>query len=75
NNVFYIYNIDDYYVIHEIRRPDTVLISSAKHFIIYVAKPVMKSSSVLLIFNQVSIHNPSNVKAWRPYWVLQKQLD
>ncbi|RIB04568.1 hypothetical protein C2G38_2254302 [Gigaspora rosea] len=68
NNVFHVYNVDDYHAIHKIRRPDTVSTSSAKHFVTCVAKPVIDSPSVPLIVNHISIHNPSN-----PYWVSQKQ--
>ncbi|RIB17669.1 hypothetical protein C2G38_2246262 [Gigaspora rosea] len=69
-HVFHVYNVDDYHAIHEIRRPDTVSTSSAKHFVTCVAKPVMESPFVPLIVNQTSIHNPSNVEAWRVNWYL-----
>ncbi|CAG8622181.1 6327_t:CDS:2, partial [Scutellospora calospora] len=48
---FHIYNIDDYYAIHEIQRPDTVTTSDTKHFVTCVAKPVLGSRSVLLVNN------------------------
>ena len=68
--MFYIYNIDDYHAIHELRRPDTVSTSAAKHFVTCVAKPVIDSQFVPLTFNGISIHNLSNVEAWRINWYL-----
>ncbi|RIB20690.1 hypothetical protein C2G38_2035039 [Gigaspora rosea] len=61
SNSFHIYNIDDYYAIHENCRPDTVSTSTANHFATCVAKPVMGYCSVPIIFNDILIHNPANV--------------
>ncbi|RIB19504.1 hypothetical protein C2G38_1258908 [Gigaspora rosea] len=57
NNVFHVYNVDDYHAIHEIHRPDTVSTSSAKHFVTCVAKPVIDSllCHLLLIIYQFTI--------------------
>ncbi len=71
--MLHIYNVDDYHAIHEIRRPDTVSTSTAKHFATCVAKPIIESSFVPIIFNNISIHNPSNVDAWRICWYLINQ--
>ena len=71
--MLYIYNIDDYHAIHEIRRPDTVSTSNAKHFATHVAKPITESLFVPIIFNDISIYNPSNVEAWRVCWYLINQ--
>ncbi|RIB15925.1 hypothetical protein C2G38_2191323 [Gigaspora rosea] len=60
HNNFHVYNIDDYHSIHENRRPDTVLTSTANHFATCIAKPIVGCSSVPLVFNGVSIHNPAN---------------
>ncbi|RHZ72469.1 hypothetical protein Glove_242g203 [Diversispora epigaea] len=59
-NIFYIYNIDDYHSIHENRRPNTVSTSTAKHFVTCVTKPITNCSSLPLMFNEMSIHNPAN---------------
>ncbi|RIB19812.1 hypothetical protein C2G38_2180856 [Gigaspora rosea] len=69
-NVFYVYNIDDYHAIHENRRPDTVLTSTTNHFATCVAKPIVGCSSVPIVFNNISIHNPENVEALRICWYL-----
>ena len=71
--MFHVYNVDDYHAIHEIRRPDTVSTSTAKHFATCVAKSITESSFVPIIFNNISIHNPSNVDAWRICWYLINQ--
>ena len=42
----------------------------AKHFATCVAKPVSEFPSVPLVFNGISIHNPSNVEAPRICWYL-----
>ncbi|RIB18493.1 hypothetical protein C2G38_2184472 [Gigaspora rosea] len=62
--------IDDYHAIHGIRRPDTTSTSSANHFATCVAKPVLESQSVLLVHNNISIHNPANIEAPRICWHL-----
>ncbi|RHZ85143.1 hypothetical protein Glove_71g82 [Diversispora epigaea] len=72
-NIFYIYNIDDYHSIHENRRPNTVSTSTAKHFVTCVAKPITNCSSLPLMFNEMSIHNPANVEASRICWYLIHQ--
>ncbi|RHZ88621.1 hypothetical protein Glove_21g172 [Diversispora epigaea] len=69
-NILHIYNIDDYHSIHEVRRPDTVSTSLAKHFATCVAKPVNEFPSVPLVFNGIFIHNPLNVEAPRICWYL-----
>ncbi|RHZ84981.1 hypothetical protein Glove_74g353 [Diversispora epigaea] len=69
-NILHIYNIDDYHLIHEIRQPNAVSTSLAKHFATCVAKPVDKFLSVPLIFNGISIYNPFNVEAPRICWYL-----
>ncbi|RHZ77860.1 hypothetical protein Glove_170g12 [Diversispora epigaea] len=69
-NILHIYNIDDYYSIHEVRRPDTVSTLLAKHFAIYVAKPVNEFPSIPLVFNGISIHNSLNIEASRICWYL-----
>ncbi|RHZ67630.1 hypothetical protein Glove_300g81 [Diversispora epigaea] len=68
--ILHIYNIDDYHSIYEICQPNAVSTSLAKHFATCVAKPVDKFPSVLLIFNGISIYNPSNVEAPRICWYL-----
>ncbi|RIB26101.1 hypothetical protein C2G38_2030493 [Gigaspora rosea] len=65
HNNFHVYNIDNYHSIHENRRPDTVSTSTANHFTTCVAKPIVGCSSVPLVFNGVSVHNPANVEASR----------
>ncbi|RHZ86168.1 hypothetical protein Glove_54g51 [Diversispora epigaea] len=80
-NILHIYNIDDYHSIHEIRQPNTVLTSLAKHFATCVAKPINEFSSVPLVtgrmeknrtcvFNGISIYNSLNVEASRICWYL-----
>ncbi|RIB25131.1 hypothetical protein C2G38_2166665 [Gigaspora rosea] len=69
-NNFHVYNIDDYHSIHENRRPDTVSCTTANHFATCVAKPILGCSSVPLVFNGVSVHNPENVEAPRICWYL-----
>ncbi|RIB21730.1 hypothetical protein C2G38_2140536 [Gigaspora rosea] len=69
-NRLHVYNIDDYHAIHGIRRPDTTSISSANHFATCIAKPVLESQSILLVHNNVSIHNPANIEAPRICWYL-----
>ncbi|RIB21323.1 hypothetical protein C2G38_2176936 [Gigaspora rosea] len=62
-NLFHVYNIDNYYTIHENRRPDTISTSTANHFATCVAIPVIEHFSVQLTFNGVSVHNPENIEA------------
>ncbi|RIB09531.1 hypothetical protein C2G38_2208680 [Gigaspora rosea] len=69
-NLFHVYNVDDYHSIHENRRPNTVSTSSAKHFATFVAKPIIECLSVPLNFNNVLIHNPANIEAYRICWYL-----
>src|SRR5947207_15867818 len=69
----HLYNIDDYHSIHELRQPNTVSTSAAKHFATCVAKPILECPFVPLIFNDISIHNPSNIEAWRLCWYLINQ--
>ncbi|CAB4393527.1 unnamed protein product [Rhizophagus irregularis] len=66
----HIYNVDDYHNIHEKRRPDTTSTSVAKHFATCVAKPVTECSTVPVVFNGISVHNPNNVEASRICWHL-----
>ncbi|RIB17645.1 hypothetical protein C2G38_2186759 [Gigaspora rosea] len=65
HNNFHVYNIDDYHSIHENHRPDMVSTSTANHFATCVAKPIVGCSSVPLVFNGASIHNPANIEASR----------
>ncbi|RIB28815.1 hypothetical protein C2G38_2156897 [Gigaspora rosea] len=69
-NQLHVYNIDDYHTIHGIRRPDTTSTSSANHFATCIAKPVLESQSVLLVHNNISIHNPANIEVPRICWHL-----
>ncbi|CAG8589657.1 180_t:CDS:2 [Scutellospora calospora] len=70
NNLFHVFNIDDYYAIHENRRPDTVSTSTANHFATCVAKLILGYESIPIIFNGVSIYNLVNVEASRICWYL-----
>ncbi|RHZ51729.1 hypothetical protein Glove_471g10 [Diversispora epigaea] len=65
--------IDNYHSIHENRRPNTVSTLTAKHFVTCVAKPIINCSSLPLMFNKMSIHNPANVEASRICWYLIHQ--
>ncbi|RIB17746.1 hypothetical protein C2G38_2312491 [Gigaspora rosea] len=58
-----IYNLDDYYNIHENRRPDCTSLSSAVHLATCVAKSIEKSDSVPIMFNNKSVYNPNNIDA------------
>ena len=58
-----IYNLDDYHNVREDRRPDNTSLSEAVHFATSVCKKVERSNSVPIIFNGISVHNPSNVDA------------
>ncbi|RHZ47875.1 hypothetical protein Glove_566g83 [Diversispora epigaea] len=69
-NFLHIYNINNFYDIHEKKRPDTTLTLIANHFSICVTKPVIDCLKILLIFNGISVHNPNNIEAWRICWYL-----
>ncbi|GBB99541.1 hypothetical protein RclHR1_35530001, partial [Rhizophagus clarus] len=58
SNHLYVYNLDDYYDIHEKRRPDTVTLSTTKHMVTCICKQVLGCASIPIVFNNVSIHNP-----------------
>ncbi|RHZ64789.1 hypothetical protein Glove_320g192 [Diversispora epigaea] len=63
NNYLYVYNLDNYYNIHEKRRPNITALSTAKHMATYICKQVSACAPVPIIFNGSSIHNPVNIDA------------
>ncbi|RHZ80787.1 hypothetical protein Glove_132g157 [Diversispora epigaea] len=72
-NFLHIYNIDDFHDIHEKKRLDTILTSTANHFATCVTKPVIDCLKIPLVFNGVSVYNPNNIEAWRICWYLLNQ--
>ncbi|CAG8760659.1 1962_t:CDS:2, partial [Funneliformis caledonium] len=47
----------DYHNIHEKRRPNTIILSNAKHMAICICKQVLDYALIPIIFNNLSVHN------------------
>ncbi|KAF0386545.1 hypothetical protein F8M41_011372 [Gigaspora margarita] len=57
----YTFNLDDYHLIHEIRRPNDTFLFSTKHFATCTAKKVDFSIPILANYNNVPLFNPVNI--------------
>ncbi|KAF0523837.1 hypothetical protein F8M41_015373 [Gigaspora margarita] len=54
----YIFNLDDSYSIHEIRRPNDTFLSSTKHFATCTAKKINFLTPILANYNNITLFNP-----------------
>ncbi|CAG8451143.1 1162_t:CDS:2 [Scutellospora calospora] len=62
-NYLYIFNLDNFHSIHEIRRPDATFLYSVKHFATCTAKKVNLSLLILANYNNISLFNSVNIDA------------
>ncbi|CAG8473688.1 6456_t:CDS:2 [Scutellospora calospora] len=62
-NYLYIFNLNNFYSIHEIYQLDTTFLSSVKHFVICIAKKINLLTSVLANYDNIFLFNPVNIDA------------